>query len=50
MTYVFFAAPHHLSASSPGYWFGTQIGMVIGFIAAYPVNAWLSRAGVKEAT
>ena len=37
------------SASSPVYWFGMQIGMVIGLIAACPVNAWLIRTGVKEA-
>jgi len=49
MTYVFFPAPHHLLPSSPVYWFGMQIGMVIGFITAYPVNAWLIRTGVKEA-
>ena len=49
MTYVFFPAPHHLLPSSPVYWFGMQIGMVIGFITAYPVNAWLIRAGIKEA-
>jgi hypothetical protein len=49
MAYVFFPAPHHLLPSSPVYWFGMQVGMIIGFITAYPVNAWLIRAGIKEA-
>jgi hypothetical protein len=48
MAHVFFPAPHHLLPSSPVYWFGMQIGMVIGFITAYPVNLWLIRAGIKE--
>ncbi|HQT47740.1 MAG TPA: DUF4396 domain-containing protein [Acidocella sp.] len=26
-----------------------QIGMVIGFGTAYPVNAWLLKANIKEA-
>ncbi|WP_283818577.1 DUF4396 domain-containing protein [Jatrophihabitans telluris] len=30
-------------------WFGMQIGMVLGFPTAYPVNAWLIRVGTKEA-
>ena len=49
MTYVFFRAPHHLLPSSPVYCLGMQIGMVVGFITAYPLNAWLIRAGLKEA-
>jgi hypothetical protein len=29
--------------------FGMQIGMVIGFFTAWPVNVWLIRRGIKEA-
>ncbi|MFZ2014302.1 MAG: DUF4396 domain-containing protein [Nocardioides sp.] len=46
---VFFPAPHHLQADSPVYWFMMQIGMCLGFLTAYPVNAWLIRRGIKEA-
>ncbi|MFI6073943.1 DUF4396 domain-containing protein [Actinoplanes sp. NPDC051343] len=31
------------------YWFLMQIGMALGFLTAYPVNAWLIRRGIKEA-
>ena len=48
MTFVFFPGPH-LRADSPVYWFLMQIGMIAGFFTAWPVNAWLIRAGVKEA-
>ncbi|HEX2903979.1 MAG TPA: DUF4396 domain-containing protein [Jatrophihabitans sp.] len=46
---VFFPAPHHLHPTSPVYWFGMQIGMILGFLTAYPVNVWLIRRGIKEA-
>ena len=49
MTFVFFPAPHHLHPDSPVYWFGMQIGMVAGFVTAWPVNTWLIRAGIKGA-
>ena len=49
MTFVFFPAPHHLHPDSPVYWFGMQIGMVAGFVTAWPVNTRLIRAGIKEA-
>lgn len=29
--------------------FGMQIGMVLGFLTAFPANAWLIRRGIKEA-
>jgi hypothetical protein len=48
MTFVFFPAPH-LTPASPVYWFMMQIGMIAGFFTAWPVNAWLIRAGIKEA-
>jgi Domain of unknown function (DUF4396) len=49
MFFVFFPAPHHLHPSSPVYWFLMQIGMIAGFFPAWPVNAWLIRARIKEA-
>jgi hypothetical protein len=48
MSFVFFPAPHHLHPDSPVYWFWMQIGMIAGFFTAWPVNAWLIRAGIKE--
>jgi hypothetical protein len=45
---VFFPSPH-LHPDSPVYWFFMQIGMVLGFFTAWPVNVWLIRAGIKEA-
>ena len=47
--FVFFPAPHHLRPDSPVYWFGMQAGMIAGFVTAWPANAWLIRAGLKEA-
>ena len=35
-------------AASPVYWFLMQIGMIAGFFTAWPANAWLIRAGIKE--
>lgn len=49
MAFVFFPGPHHLLPTSPVYWFGMQIGMIIGFATAWPVNVWLIRRGIKEA-
>lgn len=48
MAFVFFPAPHHLEPNSPVYWFGMQIGMIIGFFTAWPANVWLIRKGIKE--
>jgi len=48
MAFVFFPHPH-LHPDSPVYWFGMQIGMVLGFLTAWPVNVWLIRKGIKEA-
>jgi hypothetical protein len=39
---------HGLHPNSPVYWFMMQIGMVLGFLTSFPVNAWLLRAGIKE--
>lgn len=35
--------------TSPEFWFAMQIAMLGGFVTAYPVNALLLKAGVKEA-
>ncbi|HET9720257.1 MAG TPA: DUF4396 domain-containing protein [Solirubrobacteraceae bacterium] len=43
---VFWRPP--LSTAGPTYWFMMQVGMVIGYCTAWPVNAWLIRMGWKE--
>lgn len=45
-TFVLFG--HELEVASPVFWFMMQIGMLCGFLTAYPVNWWLLRAGLKE--
>ncbi len=37
-----------LTTASPAYWFMMQVGMVVGFFTAWPVNTWLIKAGIKE--
>ncbi len=37
-----------LHPDHPAYWFLMQVGMVLGFLTAYPVNSWLLRRGLKE--
>lgn len=34
---------------SAAFWLMMQISMLCGLVAAYPVNAWLIRKGIKEA-
>jgi len=46
--FVLFPSPH-LHPDSPVYWFMMQIGMALGFVTAFPVNAWLISRGIKEA-
>ena len=48
MYFVFFPSPH-LHPDNPVYWFGMQIGMIVGFATAWPANVWLIRRGIKEA-
>ena len=48
MAFVFFPGPH-LHPDTAAYWFLMQVGMALGFLTAYPVNAWLIRRGIKEA-
>ncbi|MCR8897490.1 DUF4396 domain-containing protein [Gordonia sp. GONU] len=44
---VLFTAPH-LHPDEAAYWLMMQIGMVLGFITAWPANVWLMRRGIKE--
>ncbi len=37
-----------LHPDQPAYWFMMQVGMLVGFATAYPMNWWLIRAGIKE--
>jgi hypothetical protein len=48
MAFVFFPGPH-LHPDTAAYWFLMQVGMALGFLTAYPINAWLIRRGIKEA-
>lgn len=45
---VLFTQPH-LKPDHAAYWLLMQVGMILGFMTAYPVNVWLIRRGVKEA-
>jgi hypothetical protein len=47
MAVVYFQFVSRPELSSPTYWFMMQIGMVLGFIASFPINWYLVRAGVK---
>ncbi len=47
MQFVFF--PGHLHPDHPAFWFLMQVGMIVGYFTAWPVNVWLIRKGVKEA-
>src|SRR5699024_11739345 len=37
MTFVFFTDPH-LEPNSPVYWFMMQLGMILGFVTAWPAD------------
>jgi hypothetical protein len=37
-----------LSVASPVYWWQMQIGMIVGFFTAWPLNHWLIARGWKE--
>lgn len=39
---------HELDKTSPVFWFMMQVAMLAGFCTAWPVNAWLLKAGIKE--
>jgi Domain of unknown function (DUF4396) len=38
----------HVRPDVPACWLVMQIGMVLGFVTAYPVNWWLVRTGLNE--
>jgi hypothetical protein len=44
--FVLFRPP--LKIDTSGHWFMMQVGMIAGFLTAWPVNAWLVRSGIKE--
>lgn len=48
MQLVLFTDPH-LTPEHAAYWFLMQIGMILGFATAYPVNGCLIHRGIKEA-
>lgn len=37
-----------LRIDSPAHWWMMQVGMILGFLTAFPVNRWLVRQGWKE--
>jgi hypothetical protein len=41
--------PHHgIRIDSAGFWFQMQVGMILGYATAWPVNRLLVRRGIKE--
>ena len=42
-----FVFPEALRPNNPVFWFILQVGLVIGFFAAWPAGSWLIRRGVK---
>lgn len=44
--FVLFKPP--LDADAPGYWLMMQIGMILGYFTAWPVNRRLVSSGIKE--
>jgi len=47
MAFVLFPAPHQLMPSSAAYWLLMQLGMIIGYLTAWPANVWLVKRGIK---
>lgn len=45
---TFLIFKHNLEASTFLFWFVMQLAMMLGFVAAYPVNWWLIKKGIKE--
>jgi hypothetical protein len=39
---------HVIEKTTPEFWFMMQLGMLAGFLTAYPVNWWLLRAGLRR--
>ena len=48
MQFVLFPVGH-IHPDHAAYWFLMQVGMILGFFTAYPVNWWLIKRGIKEA-
>jgi hypothetical protein len=47
--YMLVIWPHHgIRIDSPDFWFQMQIGMILGYFTAWPVNRWLVSNGIKE--
>lgn len=47
--YMLVLWPHHgIRIDSPDFWFQMQIGMILGYFTAWPVNRWLVANGIKE--
>ncbi len=47
--YMLVLWPHHgITIESPDFWFQMQIGMILGYFTAWPVNKWLVSSGIKE--
>jgi hypothetical protein len=44
--FVLFSPP--LKVDTASHWFMMQVGMILGYLTAWPVNRWLVRAGIKE--
>jgi hypothetical protein len=49
MAFAFFPASHPLMPSAPAYWLLMQVGMIVGFLTAWPANVWLLNRGIKVA-
>lgn len=49
MAFLFFPAPHLLMLSAPAYWLVVQIGMIVGFLTAWPASVWLLDREIKVA-
>ena len=37
-----------LKVDTSGHWFMMQVGMIVGYFTAWPVNRWLVQSGIKE--
>ena len=44
--FVLFQPPVKVDTS--GHWFMMQVGMIVGYFTAWPVNRWLVQSGIKE--
>jgi hypothetical protein len=49
VVYFVLLAHPHLEPRSAVFWLMMQIGMMLGYVTAWPVNVWLLRRGFKKA-